>query len=319
MKKVVSIPILFVLLLLCGCEGELNTDTRLVLDTFATLTADCSDETLNAAFELCSDYEKLLSKSEKDSEVSRINRLDGDIEVSQDTAAVIARGLYYSELSGGKFDITIAPVSFLWDFENEVVPSRDEIAEALKNVDYEQLRLDGRRVLKLKGDVKIDLGGIAKGYIADKTAEFLKAEGCKRGIVNLGGNVVVFGDENIDVDIRDPQNQGGVIATLSLKNKSVVTSGTYERCFEKNGKGYHHILDSKSGYPVESDLASATVIGEESVDGDGLSTCCILLGLQKAAELIEATPNTEAVFVNNQGKLYITSGLVEKNGRLYLK
>lgn len=317
MKKVLSLPVILVLLMLCGCDAvQENTDTRLQLDTFVTLTADCDDKTLNAAFQKCAQFEKIFSRTIASSEVSRLNSAEDFTAVSKHTKRIIERGIYYGNLSGGRFDITICPVSMLWDFENSIVPDRNEIAEALRSVDYEQIEIDGERIF-LNG-AKLDLGGIAKGYIADEILEFFKAEKIKSGIINLGGNVIVFGEKSRNVAIKDPFGKKENIAVLSLKNKSVVTSGTYERCFEKDGENYHHILDSKNGYPVKSDLVSATVINQKSLDGDALSTVCILLGQQEAVKLIENTPDTEAVFVSQDGKLSYTSGIYEKKGKLYI-
>lgn len=317
MRKFLSLQVIFVLLMLCGCETvQENTDTRLSLDTFVTLTADCDDKTLNAAFDKCAEYEKRFSRTIPTSEVSRLNSADDFIEVSSDMRDILQRGIFYGKLSDGRFDITICPVSMLWDFENEIVPQKNEIAEALKNVDYERIEIKENTVF-LNGAM-VDLGGIAKGYIADRLREFFSKKNCKNGIINLGGNVVVFGDKARNVGIRDPFKNGDTAAVLNVKNKSVVTSGTYERFFEKDGFKYHHILDSASGYPAESDLVCATVINESSLDGDALSTVCILLGRKAAFELIESTPDTEAVFIGTDGKMCYTSGINEKNGKLYI-
>lgn len=317
MRKFFSFQILLVLLALCGCNGSMeNTDTRFLLDTFVTLTGDCSPETLAEAFELCSEYEKLLSRTEENSDVSRINGHTGDITVSKHTAKIVERALYYGNISGGAFDITLHDVNLLWDFNKSIVPERKEIAEALQNVDYQSIELDGNRI-NTNGK-KIDLGGIAKGYIADRLAEFLKEKGAKNGLINSGSTIVIFGKERT-VKLRKPFSENEFSAELVIKNKSVSTSGTYERYIELDSEIYHHILDPKTGYGVKTDLTSATVISDSALDGDALSTVCILLGRQKAVELIEATPDTEAVFIDEDGKLSFTSGIAEKNGSLQLK
>ncbi len=318
MKRILSLHLILALLALCGCESRAeNTDTRFLLDTLVSLTAETDFGTLDDAFEYCSEYEKLLSRTISSSEISKINNSEDFCEVSEDTAEIVEKGLYYSEISGGRFDITICPVSSLWDFENGVVPERNEIAEALKNVDYERVLIEENKILAK--DTDIELGAVAKGYIADKLLGFLKGKGVKNGIINLGGNVIVFGEKYRDVYIRNPFKTDENILTLSVKNRSVVTSGTYERAFKKDGIKYHHILDSSTGYPAESDLVSATVISENSADGDALSTCCILMGLKEAKELIENTPETEAVFITEDEKVYITRGLKQENGKIYIK
>lgn len=322
MKKIICIKMALCLLALSGitgCSGTTaqNTDTQFLLNTFITLTADCSDEELDAAFELCREYEAKFSRTDENSEVARINRF-GETKISKETRELIERSLYYSELSGGKFDITICPVSELWDFNNQVIPSRDEIAEALKNVDYQSIYLSYDNTVKTNGST-VDLGGIAKGYIADRLLEFFEEKGAVEGIINLGGNVLVFGDRDYTVAIKKPFSENETSATLKVKNKSVVTSGIYERYIEKDGVIYHHILDPETGYPAATDLLSATVICDSSVDADALATICILSGSRQARELIENTEGAQAVFINSDGKLFYTSGLKREDGYIILK
>ncbi len=292
---------------LCGCTSNQNKETRFLLDTAVTLTADCSGDILDGAFELCRKYENLLSRTVDGSDVYTLNGSDGFVDVSDDTLKIIEKAIYYGDLSDGKFDITVYPVSSLWNFNGEVIPNRDEIAEALKNVDYHSIEIKGNSVC-LNGK-KIDLGGIAKGYIADRVAEYFKQNNVSEGIIDLGGNLIVFGDRDYTVGIKKPFSDGEISATVTLNNKTAVTSGIYERYIEDNGKIYHHILDVNTGFGCETDLYSATVISNSSFDADALSTVCILLGLDRAKELIENTPDTEAVFIDNNQKLHYTSGL----------
>ena len=317
MKKVFSFQLALVLMLLCGCTyNQENKETQFLMDTVVTLRAHTSEEMLSAAFSLCREYEKLLSRTMSDSDVSRLNE-GGDVKVSPHTRAVIERALYYSRITDGKFDITVYAASSLWDFKNEVIPSRDEISAALTNIDYESISLNGDTVTL--GGKKIDLGGIAKGYIADRLLDFLKANSVKEGIIDLGGNLVVFGDKEYRIGIKKPFAENEVCATLAVENKSVVTSGVYERCIKKDDAFYHHILDPKTGYGVESDLLSATVICDSSLDADALATVCILLGREAATKLIESTPDTHAVFIDRDQNLHHTSGIDKKDGIFYLK
>ena len=275
MKKSVTLPMMLILLLLCGCNsGETeNSETRFLLDTVCTVTADCGDDIINGAFSLCENLERTLSKTVTDSDVYKLNNTEGFVSVSDGTLKTVERALYYSELSGGKFDITIAPVSALWDFKNQVIPSRDEISEALQNVDYHSIEIKNGEISS--GTKQIDLGGIAKGYIADRATEYLKENGAENALVNFGGNICMIGGYNIG--IQKPFDDS-VIASIALKDKCVVTSGIYERYIESDGKIYHQILDPKTGYGVENELASVTVIGEKALDCDALSTVCMLLG-----------------------------------------
>lgn len=316
MKKNITLPMMLILLLLCGCNsGETeNSETRFLLDTVCTVTADCGDDIINGAFSLCEDLERTLSKNVKDSDVYRLNNTEGFVSVSPDTLKTVERALYYSELSGGKFDITIAPVSALWDFKNQVVPDRNEIAEALKNVDYHSVEIkDGG--ISLDGK-QIDLGGIAKGYIADKATEYLKENGVKKALINFGGNICMIGQYNIG--IKRPFDDS-VIASIEIKDKCAVTSGIYERYIEKDGKTYHHILDPKTGYGVENELAAVTVIGEKALDCDALSTVCMLLGAEDGLEIINRTADTEAVFIDRDGGITLSSGLYRENDKIYFK
>ena len=317
MKKFVSLNLSFVLLLLCGCVAQENKDTRFLLDTVVTLTANCSTETLDGAFELCETYEKLLSRTVKGSDVYKLNNSDGFCEVDNHTKTIIEKSIYYGDLSNGKFDITIYPVSSLWDFNNQIIPSRDEISEALKNVDYQSIEIDGNKI-NLNGK-QIDLGGIAKGYIADRLCEYFKEQEVSEGIIDLGGNIVVFGERDYNVGIKKPFTENEIAATLKLRNKTVVTSGTYERYIPADIKLYHHILDTKTGYACDSDLSSVTIIADSSIDADALSTISILLGLNKATQLIENTPDTEAIFIDETGELRYTSGLALKDNVFTLK
>lgn len=307
---------MLILLLLCGCgAGEQdNSQTRFLLDTVADITALCDDETLSGAFELCERLEKVLSRTVSGSDVDRLNGTDGFVSVSEDTLKTVERAVYFSDLSGGKFDITICPVSELWDFKNQVVPSRDEIAEALKNVDYHSIEINANEI-SLNGK-KIDLGGIAKGYITDRVREYFADRDVKKALINLGGNIGMIGKYSIG--IKKPF-EDSVIATVELQDKSVSTSGIYERYIKKDGKLYHHVLDPETGYGAENELASVTVIGNSSLDCDALSTVCLLSGTEDGLNIIENTAYTEAVFIDRDNNITLSSGLYRENGKIYYK
>lgn len=316
MKKSVTLPMMLILLLLCGCNsGETeNSETRFLLDTVCTVTADCGDDIINGAFSLCENLERTLSKTVTDSDVYKLNNTEGFVSVSDGTLKTVERALYYSELSGGKFDITIAPVSALWDFKNQVIPSKDEISEALQNVDYHSIEIKNGEISS--GTKQIDLGGIAKGYIADRATEYLKENGAENALVNFGGNICMIGEYNIG--IQKPFDDS-VIASISLKDKCVVTSGIYERYIESDGKIYHHILDPKTGYGAENELASVTVIGEKALDCDALSTVCMLLGTESGMDIINNTADTEAVFIDRENNITLSSGLYRERDKIYFK
>lgn len=315
MKRFLLFCLFPLIISLCGCENTENTETRFVLDTVATITANCDSKTISGAFSICEDYEKLLSRTVKGSDVYTLNNTNGFSEVSSETIEIINRSLYYSKITDGKFDITVYPVSSIWDFKNQIIPSKDEIAEALKNVDYESIEINGNSV-NLNGK-KIDLGSIAKGYIADKVAEYLKSNGATKGIVNLGGNVVNFG-KKYNVGIMRPFSND-VIAVIESEDKTCVTSGIYQRYIKDGENIYHHIIDTKTGYGIQNELASVTVIGNNSLDCDALSTVCMLLGTDEGLKLIENTPDTEAVFIDKNDKITLSKGLMLKNNTIYFK
>lgn len=316
MKKSLTLSTTILLLLLCSCTSAQNTATELYFDTAVTITAECSGDVLNGAFSLCEKYENALSRTKAKSEISLLS--SGKREVSPETFEVIKKGLYYCDYSDGKFDITLAPLSGIWNFKNEIVPEQKEISEALKNVDYQSIVISEQDSTVDTGGKSIDLGGIAKGFVADKLLEYMKSEGAKCGIINLGGNVTVFGSDFYNVGIKKPFAKSDIAATIRLKNKSVSTSGTYERYFKKDGKLYHHILDTKTGYPANTDLLSASVIGDTSADCDALSTICVLYGLSGAQRLIEDTEGFEAVFIDKDYNLSLSSGLRIKDGVIML-
>ena len=305
LKKLLSLTIVITLLAmpLTGCVSTSSsttaTATHECFNTVVTLTINsCSgdesaDDIINECFGLCYNYEKLFSRTKDSSDVSAINNSNGQpVEVKPVVAELIEDSIYYSELSNGAFDITIAPLSILWNItgDNPSVPSSDDITNALSHVNYENISVNDSTVTLADPEAKIDLGGIAKGFVADKIKSYMIQTGVTSAIINLGGNIV------------------------KGSNLSIVTSGSYERYFKQDGKIYHHILDTKTGYPVDNRLLSVTIISEDSLSGDALSTTCFALGLKKGMRLIENTPEIEAVFIDKDYTIHTSSGLVLDEG-----
>ena len=269
------------------------------------------------------ELENKMSTKIATSEVSKINDNAGidKVKVSDDTFTVINEALKYGKISKGKFDITVGNLVDLWGIgtENEKVPSKEEIQKALATVDYNKVEIDDNNktvFLKDKG-MKIDLGAIAKGYVADDIVKILEKDGVKSAIINLGGNVYVYGNKggkNFKIGIRNPlsPDPNDYLGIYQSQNESVVTSGVYERFFEKDGKRYHHILSTSDGYPIDNNLISTSIITKSSMDADALSTTTFALGLEEGLKLIENTKNTEAMFITADKKIYMTSGLKEK-------
>ena len=304
-----------------GCssppESSSVTMTGMYFDTVVQIEAwGTSENVMEQCEELCRYYEELLSATIETSEVSEINRAGGaPVTVSQETAELIEKGIEYGDISGGLFDITIASASSLWDFTDnteKTLPDPAALKEAAEHIDYRLIRVEGETVTLNDPEARIDLGGIAKGYIADRLKDYLKSEGVEHALINLGGNMLAFGGRNDGSDFRIGLQRpfaesGTVMAALSINDQSVVTSGDYERYFEKDGVIYHHILDPDTGYPVQNDLDQVTIISDESVDGDALSTTCFALGLEDGLRLIDSLDGVEAVFVTKDGRIHASS------------
>lgn len=290
-------------------------------DTIVQVEAWGTDrETLDHCKELCTYYENLLSPSIEESEIYKINQSHGlPVTVSDETAELLRLGIYYGELSGGKFDITIASASDLWNFtdsKDRVFPDSLALEEAVSHIDYRCVKIDGSTVTLTDPEAKIDLGGIAKGYIADRLKDYLTSAGVGHALINLGGNVLTLGGRcdgsDFRIGIQKPFSEDGtVLGTVSVSDSSVVSSGDYERYFEKDGVIYHHILDPDTGYPVQNDLDQVTIISDRSVDGDALSTTCYVLGLDAGMELIRSMEGIEAIFVTKDGELHTSSSRID--------
>lgn len=297
---------------LIGSAFLLNTHCEIILYN------ETDQDLINDTFALCREYENQLSWTIPDSEVSQLNNRIIN-QVSDSTANLLQEALKYSELSAGALDISIGSVTDLWDFTSgsEIVPSAESIQKALKTVNYKNIQVNNNQVSFINADSKIDLGAIAKGYIADQMKACLVEKGVKSAIINLGGNVLCIGTKadntGFTIGIQKPFKEGYVAAVhLNDFYQSVVTSGIYERFFEKDGHFYHHILDPETGMPVNNDLASVTIISEQSVTGDALSTACFVLGLEKGMELINSQDNIHAVFLDQEGNLHFSEKLSEE-------
>jgi len=329
MKKIGFAAIFTLSMLLCGCgksaAGDLPaSESSFVLNTIASITIYESDgkknpdELIDGAFDLCKNYEQLFSRTIEGSDIDRLNKSNGEtISVSDETKYLIEEAVHYSEISDGAFDITIAPASILWDFtsDNPSLPDKNDLSEALKHINYKNISIEENGI-SLKNGAEIDLGGIAKGYIADKISEYLKECGVKSAIINLGGNIYALGSKNsgdFNIGIQKPFGTSSELSgILHVSDTSVVTSGTYERYFEYNGKIYHHILDPKTGMPVYNDIESVTIVCRSSLSADALSTAAFVLGSEKGLSLIEGLEDTEAILTLSNGTILTTSGIGSK-------
>lgn len=333
-KKYTFLLIMLLVVLVAGCseDGEILPKTKepvsengFYLGTIVDISIydDAPEGIFDKLFARVEEIENKMSLNIEESEVNKINNQSGDdfVEVSNDTYSVIERGKYYSDITEGNFDITIGPLVELWQIGTEEarVPSEDEIDDKLPLVDYQSVLLNNENnSIKLnKEGMILDLGGIAKGYVADELARMLKASEVNHAIVNLGGNVLAIGSKPDGspwkIGIQNPyEPRGKHIAIASVKDKTVVSSGVYERNFTEDGKFYHHILDPFTGYPVKNNLQSVTIVADESFVADGLSTGVFALGLEKGMNLIETTDGVDALFVTNEKQVYLSSGLKDK-------
>lgn len=345
MKLYLATLLLFVysILFLTSCTETLGhepvTKTGFAFDTVISITLYDAQKSnvLDKCFSLCEQYEALFSATRKDSEIWKINHSDGEpVSVSFDTASLVQSALFWCEQSDGVLDLTMLPLSEEWNITGQMtlaseisdyeyyIPDNATLSRLLAHVDYKNVVIydeTGRAVSydeKLSDTVQyhvqlldsqaaIDLGFIAKGYIADRLKEFLLSEGIKSGVISLGGNILLIGAKPdgspFHVGIQKPfGNAGELITTLKRTDTSVVSSGCYERYFttnegNQNGSIYHHILDTVTGTPVQNDLLSVTIISDSSLQGDALSTYCYILGLEKGMKLIDSIEGIEAVFV----------------------
>lgn len=306
--------------LLCGCTKTREPDTHTIyaMDTVMTLSIydDRPDSSglLNQAAAEIRRLDGLLDRGADGSDIKKLNQ-NPDSIVSEDTAGILKTALSLCASTNGAFDITIAPVMDLWGFygQNPRIPSPDQLSEALSQVDYRRIRQDGAHILS--GGAQIDLGGIGKGYTGDRIAALFKAQNVQSALLSLGGNVHAIGTKPDGkpwrISIQDPADSREVIGTADAVDQAVVTSGGYQRFFEQDGGRYHHIIDPTTGYPAESGLTSVTVIASSGALADGLSTALFVMGLDRGADYWRSRRDFGAVWVKENGEIFITENLSE--------
>lgn len=317
MKRFMQIFFFATLLLFCtGCQKKL-TVSNYMFNTYVSITVYGEDNAKLAeeALELGREYEQIFSRTLPESSLSLLNSQKTLANADSSLYELIETGLLYCELTDGNLDITIEPLTSLWNITgtNPTVPSEEDIQSALKSVDYKNVLLTENNTISIENGASIDLGAIAKGYIADKMKEFLIENGVSNGIINLGGNVVCIGDKPdgspYTIGIRDPKGDNSVaLLTLQVNDLSVVTSGTYERFFTEGNITYHHILDPKTGSPSHSGLVSVTIISKESVVGDCLSTACLVMGREDALKLLNSLDNVYGILIDEDNNIYYSEG-----------
>ena len=295
---------------------------------------------LDDCLALCDKYELVFSRTNEKSELYKLNHrkdtsdkdpnADGQTtpypvsgtadtwHISEDLASLLSQGLSITRESDGAFDIAIAPLTSLWDFtaEDPKVPDDAAIQKALPLCSSDGVTIDGQDITLPSDDIQFDVGAIAKGYIADRMKDLLVKKGVKSAIINLGGNVLCIGSKPdgtpFKVGIQKPfADRNETEAVMDITGKSVVSSGIYERCFKQGGKLYHHILNPQTGYPYDNGLISVTIISDQSVDGDALSTTCFALGLEDGLKFAEKK-GVQAVFITEDYELHYTDGFQDE-------
>lgn len=324
-----AILILLIPLIFLGCQKkdkileEPLEKTDFVLGTICTIKIydAVSSDILDKVFARLKEIDRKMTINAAGSEVDNINDKSGvgPVKVSDDVYYVIKTGKEFGDISGGLFDITIGPIVKLWNIGTDEarVPAPEEIKAKLPLVNYKDIVLDDTNktvFLKKKGMI-IDLGGIAKGYAADEVYRILRENNVKHAIINLGGNIFAMGSnpkENRDwnIGVQDPfSERGEYFGILHVSDKTVVSSGVYERYFIQNGKRYHHILDTHNGYPVDNGLVGTTIVTDKSINADGLSTTTFAAGVDKGLEIVKNLKGVEAIFITKNHEVYITPGL----------
>lgn len=305
-------------ILTSGCSLESKYDCEFfAMDTVMTINAygSKSESAVKAAQNEISRLDRLLSVQSENSEIFKLNQ-SKEMTVSEDTLTLITLSKEIYTLTDGAFDITCEPLTREWGFysglENRV-PSQQAIENALKGVGAAHIEIKDSTIT-LDENTSLDLGGIAKGYASQKAAEILKENGVNSALMSLGGNIRAVGSkpdgENWSVAITDPDDNSKSIGTLKISDKAVVTSGGYQRYFEENGQIYHHIIDTKTGYPADSGLKSVTVVSDDDTLADALSTSLFVMGLEKSGKFYSENSSLfGAVFITDKGEIYVTDNL----------
>ena len=319
-------------LLIAGCAGFSSSSPHVVvkraqmhMGTLVSITAVASDhetghKAIRAGFHEIKRLEGLLSTWIASSELSQVNAEAGHhpVRVSRETFDLVAKSIELARLTDGGFNIAVGPAVEAWSVtEQQHIPTDEELARLKGLVDWTnvQLNQDEQTIFLSRRGMKIDVGGIGKGYAADRAATEMKQAGAQGGLVALSGDIKAFGTlpdrEGFPVGIKHPREEGALIAIIDLRDEAISTAGDYERFFERDGIRYHHILDSTTLQPART-CQSVTVIGKEGILVDGLDTGIFVLGPERGMRLIEQLHGVEAIIVDQQGRVTVSSGLRER-------
>lgn len=321
MKKHFISAMLSALLFLTGCSAESSPEpvqgTFFAMDTVMDFTIYGESGLIDQSESLITSLESLVSVTDADSELYAINQT-GSSMLTEEASSLMEQALEICRRTDGALDLSIYPIVRAWGFTtgSYQVPDEAEIQALLPLVDYRKIQYDAATgTVTLPEGMEIDLGSVAKGYAGQLAAQMLREHGVQSALLNLGGNVQTVGTKPDgspwQIGIKDPQGEDAMMV-LSVEDQAVVTSGGYERYFEQDGQTYWHIMDPSTGHPADSGLISVTIVGDEGVVCDGLSTALFVMGLEKAADLWAQSGDFEAVFVTASGEVYITEGLRDR-------
>ncbi len=330
-KNLISIitALILCVIFVCSCSFNANRvsndiytsngfyfDTLISISIYDRIPQNEADEILAGCMNLCQKYENLFSKSIETSDIYQINHSNGKpVTVSKETFELIKESCDIAQKSNGTVDPTIGAVSQLWDFKStdSSIPAEDSISNALKTVDYNNILLDEHNVsiCLSSPETSLDLGFIAKGYIADSVKDYLLSKNITSAIINLGGNILCIGNNvrkdnsPFTIGIKDPADTQKYLKAYAISDRSIVSSGDYERYFEIGNHRYHHILSTKNGYPADSVLSQVTVISDKSLLGDKLSTLLYILGPDEGCTFVDKYyPDCSVIFVYKDGTIF---------------
>jgi thiamine biosynthesis lipoprotein len=317
--RLVTLLVCFLSLLLpvsAAATPDEYAETRLLMGTTVEIKVEADHKTaaqkaVAGAFAEIARLEAIFSVYNPNSEISLLNK-NGSGTVSPEVIAMVQRARHFSELSGGAFDISVLPMIELWRQakKNDKLPEAAEIAERLKVIGWQNIQVQAaqKRIAFAKPGMKLDFGGIVKGYAVDQAVSILKKEGIRTGMVNAGGDLRCFGSREWRIALQNPRDPNDFITILKVRNRAVTTSGDYERYFIVDHQKISHILNPRTGYPAELSI-SATIVTENATDADALATAAFVLGPEKALAMMERYPKAECLVIDAQRKIHRSKGL----------
>lgn len=321
--------LLFGALLSCNQQEDYQMlqEDKFALGTYNQVTIYAPSEKegqniIDEVFKRVEEIENLMSTSIENSDISRLNNHAGEsaVKVDSETLELLRLGKEYKDLTNGAFNIGIGALINLWDITGSepCVPPQNEIKELLDHFNLDELKLnDEENEARIEDpEMRIDLGGIAKGYAVDEAIRIIRDRGIEHGIVDFGGDVYVLGNKpdgnEWRVGINNPEiGVSGVVGRIYSSDMSVVSSGDYERYFMENDQLYHHILDSETGYPTDNQLSSVTVISDSSIEGDVFSTAIFVMGLEDGLEFANTIEGVEAILITESKKVHLTEAAAD--------